>query len=435
MLNFLGKHKIGIIGDANCGKTVFLTSLLWNLEAAQLYLGKKHEIPTNFELDSLPKLDSDHRFDYAGNQRYLKDQNKWPAKTTTEYALAKCSYKLRGHLPYNITFLDIPGDRMADILIWQKSSYAEWSAATLDTWRSDPLLSKFFKPFIDSIETHNTAISQLTWTFKVGLRSMYDDFIPQISPSTLYFAVGDKKTATLETDEALMNRPIWKDGDEVRDFFPLPWDWKKASADSKEIYAKCEKNYEQYRKKVVVPLFKQIASCDGFIYCIDILGILAQSPTAFHRTQEEINSFMNTVMPGLFGKLIDTISRNPMRIAFVATKSDKVYDENLAHLENLLKDIVRPYRKAEINDEYFTCTAWKSTTKKNGFAICDVMINKEKKIAIIQIPPLPDAFDNNWNGEDYQLLETSMIPIKVDAKPPQQTGIDSILNFVIDDIH
>lgn len=40
MVNIFGSRKIGIIGDVNSGKTVFLTSLLWNLEQRILRLGK-----------------------------------------------------------------------------------------------------------------------------------------------------------------------------------------------------------------------------------------------------------------------------------------------------------------------------------------------------------------------------------------------------------
>ena len=433
---FSNKYKIGILGDANCGKTVFLTSLLWNLEAAQLYLGKKHEVPTDIKIHTLTSLPSSFCFGYEENVRSFKDHKKWPAKTTSEYALARCSYKLPKHLPYEITFVDIPGDRMADMLIWQHSSYADWSAATLKSWQRSSQLSQYFRAYNDSIQ-HPTTFDQLTWNFKCGMRSMFENYIPQISPSTLFFA--DGKGVTLEQlsdDFFLRQRPIWKDGDTQRDFIPLPMEWKKATESQIKYYsyAECEQSYKLYRKKVVNPLFSQISSCDSFIYCIDILGILAACPEAFHKTQEEIQSFMDKVMPGLFWKLLNLIGKNPMRIAFVATKSDKVYGANLSHLKNLLKDIVLPYRKSQIQDAYFTCTAWNSTREKNGYATCRVMINHTITPAIIQVPELPDTFNNDWNGEKYQYLETEILPSPVAAKPPLQTGIDSILNYVIDGI-
>ena len=436
MFNFLGNHKIGIIGDANCGKTVFLTSLLWNLKAAQLRLGKKHLIPTNIKIQTLPKVPLANRFDYEGNVRSFKDSEEWPAKTLAEYSLASCSYKLAGHLKYDITFVDIPGDRMADMLIWQNSSYDNWSAETLKTWQESNNLSQFFKKYNDLL-LGDATFDQLTWEFKCGMRMMRDNYIPQISPSTLFFADGKKlKRKDLSDDKWLKERPIWKDGD----FIPLPIEWKSASESQKRIYMKCKENYKLYRKKIISPLFSQISSCDNFIYCIDVLGILAQCPDAFHQAQKEIESFMNKILPGFFSNLFNKIGRNPMRIAFVATKSDKVYDMNVTHLENLLKDIVCPYRKKEVDDKYFTCTAWNSTKKTmvndkiyaSGNAFYpDGSINN----AIIEVPELPDTFENNWNGEDYQYLETLLIPSHVDAKPPKQTGIDSIMNYVIDDIY
>ena len=66
MFNFIGTHKIGILGDASSGKTVFLTSLLWNLEEGKLRLGATHEPPTDVKIH---KLDDPHAFDYAGSKR------------------------------------------------------------------------------------------------------------------------------------------------------------------------------------------------------------------------------------------------------------------------------------------------------------------------------------------------------------------------------
>ena len=435
MSNFLSnKHNIGILGDANCGKTVFLTSLLWNLEAAQLYLGKKHQIPVDISGPLLDKFPPNCRFNYEENKRSFQDRTKWPAKTAAEYTLARCSYKLPENLrPYEITFLDIPGDRMADMLIWQHSSYADWSAATLNSWKSSSQLSDFFRAYNDSLQSPDSSFDQLTWNFKCGTRSMYENYTP-VSPSTLFFADGKLISKAVRTnDDLLRKHPIWKDGDTQRDFIPLPLEWKKATPSSKKIYAECEQNYKLYRKKIINPLFSQISSCDSFIYCIDVLGILAAGPEAFHKTQEELQNFMDKVMPGLFEKLLRMFRRNPLRIAFVATKSDKVYGANLVHLKHLLEDIVRPYRKSDIKDEYFTCTAWNSTSEKNGYAYCKVIVDGTIKDACIPVQ-LPDTFDNDWNRKKYEILETEVLPAPAKAKPPQQTGIDSIINFVIDGI-
>ena len=218
MFNLLSnKHKIGLLGDANCGKTVFLTSLLWNLEAAQLYLGKKHDIPTDIKIHPLTSLPTSCCFGYEENVRSFKDHKKWPAKTTSEYALARCSYKLPKHLPYEITFVDIPGDRMADMLIWQYTSYADWSAATLKSWKRSSQLSQYLRAYNDSIQ-HPTTFDRLTWYFKCGMRSMFENFIPQVSPSTLFFADGKEvEQKQLSNDDFIRKRPIWKDGDTQRD--------------------------------------------------------------------------------------------------------------------------------------------------------------------------------------------------------------------------
>ena len=226
----------------------------------------------------------------------------------------------------------------------------------------------------------------------------------------------------LADDTWLKERAIWQGGD----FFPLPRSWKE----NKTIYSECEKHYKAYRKKVIHPIFSQIGSCDNFIYCVDIFAILFSGPSAFTRTQEEIASFVNKVVPGAIkyffkGKL----GGNPRKIAFVATKSDTVYGENLEKLGDLLKDLTQGYDQGEkLPFGYFACTAWKSTKlTETGIPVGRIGDNQWAELATHD---LPEAFPENWDPEDFQYLATPIKPAKAGAKPPKQSGLDEILTFV-----
>ena len=149
MFNFLGNHKIGIIGDANSGKTVLLTSMLWNLEANNLALGEKRAKPTSIEVCKLKKRASAHSFNYEDNKLKLKRKNDWPAKTVGDYSLAQCAYDLPGlSLRHKVTFVDIPGERLADVAIWENSSYSDWSEILLNQWKSSEIYTECLADFM-----------------------------------------------------------------------------------------------------------------------------------------------------------------------------------------------------------------------------------------------------------------------------------------------
>lgn len=424
MFNFLGNHKIGIIGDANSGKTVLLTSMLWNLEANNLALGEKRAKPTSIEVCKLKKRASAHSFNYEDNKLKLKRKNDWPAKTVGDYSLAQCAYDLPGlSLRHKVTFVDIPGERLADVAIWENSSYSDWSEILLNQWKSSEIYTECLADFMSLLDNPKATWEQLIWSFKCGMRNLEYKYVCQISPSTLFFDQGKLVSeAELADDTWLQERSIWQGGD----FFPLPRDWKE----NKAIYSECEKHYKAYRKNVIHPIFSQIGSCDNFIYCVDLFAILVSGPPAFTRTQEEIQSFVNKVVPGTLkyffkGKL----GGNPRKIAFVATKSDMVYGDNLEKLEDLLKDLTQRFDQGKkLPFGYFVCTAWKSTKlSETGVPVGRI---DDDQWAELVTRDLPEAFPEDWKPEDFQYLATPIKPAKAGAKPPRQSGLDEILTFV-----
>ncbi len=437
MFNFIGTHKIGILGDASSGKTVFLTSLLWNLEEGKLRLGSSHEPPTDVKIH---KLDDLHAFDYAGSKRKCKNSNKWPAKTTSEYSVAKCSYKPHTLFQRDLTFVDIPGERMADLLIWQCFDYAEWSAAMLQSWRESDTVSTCMQSYVDLLNHPDSSQKELVWAYKKGMRELLRNYIPQISPSTLFFNDGRlEKMADIDDDSWLENRSIWRHGDVACDFFPLPSEWEENAG---ELYSKCQKNFIQYRRTIIKPLFSQIGSCDHFIICIDVLSILALSPGAFLKTKEELEHFFTKITPGFLENLWNLIGGDIPRIAFVATKSDLVYGDNLQRLKDLLEDLVKRFVTEKIKFGYFTCTAWNSTKEGQGEARGQAIVNVleedengtvRKTEEVLRCPLLPEEWPDDWNGADYARFTMDMLPSVINANPPKQTGIDAILNFITGD--
>ena len=257
------------------------------------------------------------------------------------------------------------------------------------------------------------------------MRELTNNYVSQISPSTLFF--DDGKLAAPEevkNDAWLRGRPIWRGGD----FFPLPGEWK-----GKEAYRECEKHYRSYRKNVIQPIFSQIGSCDNFIYCIDLFKILSSGPILATRNQEELRSFVNKVVPGAIKHFFkDTIGHNPRKIAFVATKSDMVYGDNLDKLEGLLRDLTNGCDQGKkLSFGYFSCTAWISTVwdEETG-QVKGRSWETSTGWTPIDTKPLPEVFPECWDPEEYESLATPILPAKAVMKPARQSGLDRILTFV-----
>ena len=148
------------------------------------------------------------------------------------------------------------------------------------------------------------------------------------------------------------------------------------------------------------------------------------------------------ITPGIWEDLLNRLGGNLPRIAFVATKSDLVYGDNLQHLRNLLEDLVKRFVTEKITFGYFTCTAWTSTKEGQGEArnqaIVSVLKEDEngtlrKSEEVLRCPPLPAEWPDDWDGAEYARLTMDMLPSVINANPPRQTGIDAILNFITGD--
>ena len=80
MRNWYGKQKIGIVGSANSGKTMFLTSLLWHLEnhsPDRFKPGNDTGSISNFKIIVREK----HDFDFERHKHTMVQKRRWPEKT------------------------------------------------------------------------------------------------------------------------------------------------------------------------------------------------------------------------------------------------------------------------------------------------------------------------------------------------------------------
>jgi predicted YcjX-like family ATPase len=428
MLNWYGNHKIGVLGASNSGKTIFLTSLLWHLynhDPERFVIGKGAKI-TDFQISKNPT----HDFGFMQHKNTFVQKHCWPDKTF-DYAIANCSYVRSDHkmIKRNISFVDIPGERVSDILIWTSKSYTEWVERLHDFWLENPRISEVVESFWDFANDSKTEFKQLVIEFKKAMWSMLDMYCP-ITPSTYYLGtdghmLGDKDNS--DRDVAIANRPVWEEGDLI----PLPHGWLEAHPnDARQL----KKMFIDYKKKVLKPLFSEIRSCDNFIFCIDILNILMSGPELLFQTQREFKDFIDTLAPSKFIKWRDFIGRNPSRLAFVATKSDLVASDYKDNMSFLLKEIVEPLERSGINYRHYICSACVSTQIKQSHTGQKQLIGKDRdkpESAILLQCAIPECWPDTWDPYSYCFPEVA--PVISSMHPPQQVNLDNIFEFIVED--
>lgn len=433
MFNWLGNHKIGILGASNSGKTILLTSLLWHLEnhSPKWFdiiiprLFKKDTGGKKVESFKLLKEVGDHRFCYTQHKNTLLMDHCWPEKTM-DYAIAECTYSISGTIAdRHVVFVDIPGERISDILIWKAKNYRDWVGKIYKFWDCNPENKRVMALYRDSADNVESTLEQLTETYKRSMWGMLERFC-QITPSTYYLGtdgsmLGDSNNDDKET--AILERHIWGD----RDLIPIPEPWCKAHPEESRQF---EKIFVAYRKQVLKPLFNEVDDCDNFIFCIDIPGILNNGPTCLMNTQQTFKDFIGVLAPSKFTRIMNFIGRNYPRLAYVATKSDMVWDKDA--LEMLLEDFIGPFNFAGIQKKCFVCSACESSEEKsrNGENIlvgtdCD---NRQKLITLPK--KLPAEWPAKWDPTEYDFPEIA--PKLYAFRPPKQYNLNEVYNFVVE---
>ena len=427
MFNWYGNHKIGILGAANSGKTILLTSLLWHLsnhDSERFPLSADARI-CDFQIQKRKQ----NAFNFALHKNTFTQKHRWPDKTC-DFSVADCRYNRRDHLcERHIKFVDIPGERISDILLWKANSYAEWVDALFDFWEENPRIRDIMHQYWEQAKNTDTTLEQLNILYKNAMWKMLEYYCP-ITPSTYYLGtdgqmLGDKDNA--DREKTIQTRPIW-DGGEL---LPVPDTWKNTR---QEEYKAFERNFKCYKRQVLKPLFDEINDCDNFIFCVDILNILMSGPELLLQTQQEFKDFIAHLAPSKLGRWVNRIGNNPPRLAFVATKSDMVSSANKDKLDFLLKDFAEPLVASGMKYRRFICSACISTEERCDEQGAIRLIGRDSDAPQNYIElkgDLPEYWPDQWDGGDY--IYPEVVPCISATRPPKQNNLNKLFEFIVED--
>ena len=302
-----------------------------------------------------------------------------------------------------------------------------------------------------------TTFKKPIWFWVTGaLAALRGKYHAYISPST--FLLDEQGRNLLEVASAIKGRtPSISDANLVEEiiasqyaglrdneFCPLDQAWWSEGV---ELVCRLESRYDEYRRKVVMPLFSTLTSCDGLIVLVDIAGILASGPKQLNDAHEFAEHLLKALKPsGTIPQWLMRkcgLRRRIRRIALAASQCDRFHPDDWPMLEVLVRWIAeRPVANVDgvVKADYFACSAVRSTSEVNGGKLRGVLqCNNQaciepKEYQVSRIPEkwadLPD-WPSSWNPEDFRSLPAILPQMPaVFRAVPDQVGLARIFGFV-----
>jgi len=366
-------------------------------------------------------------FGYDALRKHLADRKSWPHKTTNS-SFFRCRFQrtVSGKSIRNLwrpiarltedelEFFDFPGERVADVTMIGKGGFAEWSDMMVRTIREDPTKTALADSFLRAIGSDELCAETVLAGWKLALGRLHSDCHAIITPST--FLVDDEGNTAGERVMAL--RSLRESGEGIddvairrrfaalrdanqtglmggrespeefaaaccsglpgREFAPLPATARQRAPDLAQCF---EEHYESYQKHVVRPFAAHLLSCHSLVFLVDLSDVLGSGVQKLNDTQDMIGKLFECIERGrgfLLSLLRNTVNVGRAvaggkwgfidRIAFVASKADKIHPLDRGRLKPLLDDLAGKLARNNGPNNFacFPCSAVNSTTPVPG---------------------------------------------------------------------
>lgn len=286
-----GIKRIAVLGGNNAGKTVFITSLIDNLQyfcKDTLTLGDEWCV-YDARITNEGKVGDLERFPQEKYRQTLFGA-EWPRKTFSasiacldvKLQRTKSKWYRKDVVVRKLEIVDIAGERTADFGMI-KRTFREWSLM---------LTNQFVCSGIDW-ESRFDKITLTSGADKADILNAYRDVLvdlyakganASITPSTARITLeglglGGKPE---EYRKKLQEHPIGLEGNE---FAPLP---ESVFCDSnfEQLVKEFESAYDEYKSKIVMPIWSWLKRADDVIYLVDVPGILANGTFAYNAERD-----------------------------------------------------------------------------------------------------------------------------------------------------
>jgi len=449
------RRRVAVVGLYRAGKTVFLTSFINHLQKHdpdRLPLGKDGRTGITFKQE-LPPEDGFESFAYLEHRNRLADVGGWPRKTraTSQYRCEfyRSDWRLsRGEL----AMLDLPGERLADI--WMAGcTYEAWSDLILRMFRDHVEYQVCARRYLDLLGEPTPTEDRLIDTYRRTLAELFLSFRPVISPSTFILQENGRFVADQAPDRRFEESFVGLDRE--NQFVPLCDEVRRREPALTSVFAD---RYAHYRDQVVRPLAEWMKSCEELVVLVDVTTLLAGGLGMYEGNRELLKRLLEYLNPGLgfwdiplevlktllkinpwqslLGDFLNPTKRKIRRVAFVATKADKVHESQRQKVLFLLRDMVRDLidtyveGSMSLDVQYFVCSAVKSTCSTADGRLQAYLPRNE---ALQEFTPseVPGEWPPDWRHGEYCYPDVApWMPPRRDA-PPEHLELNRVVDFLL----
>jgi predicted YcjX-like family ATPase len=460
---------VGIVGLIQAGKTVLLTSLIDHLKnhsPSQFPVGK-----TGTEICQIRTRVSRFNvetFPYSSFREGLGSA-AWPKKSLqmqehrADYSRDDWKWTV-----IDLSLIDMPGERLADMAIAANKHFADWSDLVLETLQDCPEFSEQAVPFLHAVAEAEKNLSKglaeevFLANYRRALARLVLSSMPFITPSSFLIdphgsyvaenilALRRKFDDTCLVDALVENQYCGLSPHEQ--FAPLSAVLRNANPDLAKCFAR---RYSDYRKQVVLPLARVLKGCDELVILVDIAMLLQGGVGMLNANKSFLEQLIAYVDPGFTpaGKLGSLLTKlgtlglrrgglGVRRITFVATKADRVHQCDRSRLESLLREMVSPFVRAntavkQLKVDYLVCSAVNSTRcESDGVRVVHYKIPsgpnvREWTTAKEAVSEVPVTWPDHFDGSDYEFPSPKPWMPAVRGKPPEQFGLDRIADIIL----
>ena len=458
------ERYIGVIGMHSSGKTVYLTSLidhLMNHDPARFRLGPDTASPVTVRRVRPEPVNAGwEAFNYAGNRAALATSGRWPRKTRdrAEFAVGFERSDWRFNAPL-LRLFDMPGERLADAAMFGQS-YAQWS----DHWHrytaDDAHQRAASAGFLDALAGNSPVahalgslggVTVLIDAYRLALATAVGEhYKPFVTPSSFLLDAAGGVAHGDTPAEIAAGRYVGTT--EATQFVPLP---AAVRAKYPEMTAEFARHYETYQREMVGPYLESLARCHSLIVMVDIVEMLRSGVAMANDGRQMVRDLMRVIEPGesVLGTALRRLSEAVLqhrprwvsKIAFVAPKIDLVHPADRDRVLHLMRKHVGSLAQDHdgLECRFFVASAVVSTKSMPGGESTRVMRGLPYRDADgakiprgveqqFPVSVVPEEWPSTWRPGDYSFPEVYPVLPAYQGYPPDQIGLDRVLEFVMD---
>jgi len=235
-------------------------------------------------------------------------------------------------------------------------------------------------------------------------------------------------------------------------FVPLPAAFRAAHP---ELSRRFEENYALYQREMVAPYLESLSRCHSLVVMVDVVEMLRSGVAMANDGRQMVRDLMRVIDPGesavetalrrLSEAVLQHRPRVVTRVAFVAPKIDLVHPCDRDRVLHLLRKHVGSLAHDHdgLRCRFFVTSAMVSTKSMPGGEASRTMRGLPYRDADgVKIPPgveqqfpvsaVPEEWPGTWHAGDYSFPEVYPVLPAYQGYPPDQIGLDRVLEFVMD---